>query len=194
MVGLIIIVVVLLYLTIASAVITKVEGRRKKLIAFAVFLLIPLADMIVGQLYFRYLCSTYSGQFVYKTVELSDEYILKPGEIDKYGRGSAPGGYATAKGGEINRVKLRDRYDLSLFERDTYSRLLNITRIRSGIRDKTSGRLLSEAVSFNHRWGWIFNIYPHGPITYCSDVQKPTAKANFYNTFEKTFVTKSNKQ
>lgn len=190
MTGLVSFIVVLSYLIIALTVITKTQGGRRKLIALAIVLLIPTADSIVGHLYFRYLCLVYSGQFIYQTVELSDEYILKPGDIDEYRRGDGPRGRAIADGGEINRMKLRERYDISSVKRNDYSWLFNIYRTRSAVRDKTSGQVLSEVVTFNHRLGWVFNLYPHGPTVYCCDDQKPTAKISFHNIIDRTFLTK----
>lgn len=191
MTGLVSFVVVLSYFIIALTVITKTQGGRKKLIALAIFVLIPSADTIVGHLYFRYLCLVYSGQFIYKTVTVEEPYLYKPGEMIRHKLNKEGTRLAIAEGGEINREKLRERYDFPTGKHDKYSRIFFIKRITYKITDKVTGELLSKSVSFHHEWGWLFNLYPHGPQSYCCEDQKPTSRNYIHGIFEKTFVAKA---
>ncbi len=52
MVGLIVLVVFVLYVSIAFFAIVMVKGNKNKLIALLVFILIPTADIVIGRIYF----------------------------------------------------------------------------------------------------------------------------------------------
>ena len=188
MVGLIIVVVFLSYIGIASLLLYLLKGVRKKLVALVIFLLIPTADVMVGRVYFAYLCNTQSGQFIYKTVAVGEEDLYKPGEINKYQRGDGPGGYAFAKGGEINQERLRERYDFPFGKTMPISSLFHIYKHTRTITDKASQETLGKSVSFLYGGGWVFNIYPLGEPGYCEENQMPSSKQNIHaRLFDKTF-------
>jgi hypothetical protein len=68
-VGIIIAVVVLVYVAIAALVIKRMPSVRARVIAAALFVLIPFGDQWVGLAYFKYLCYRDAGQFVSKRVD-----------------------------------------------------------------------------------------------------------------------------
>jgi hypothetical protein len=191
MVGLIILTVLFVYAAITLITVIKVEGTKKKVIALLIFILIPTADVIVGNIYFSYLCHTQSGQFIYKKVELEDEYFLKSGDIDKSKHGNNPVGYAIAKGGEINKEMLRERYDFPFNKKETLSKILHIYKRERIIIDKTNNNILSKSISFIYGGGWVVNIYPVGTPCYCEDNQKPGGEYIHSTLFDKTFLAKT---
>lgn len=193
MVGLIVLVIIITYFSIALFFIYKVKGLKKKVFVSLIFILIPTADDIVGHVYFSYLCNTQAGQFVYKRVEVGDEYLLRPGEIDKSRRGESPDGFAIAKGGEINKEKLRERYDFPFSKKETFSKIFHIYKRERIISDKINNNILSKSTSFLYGGGWVVNIYPVGiPPCYCKETHMPTSKANIHaRLFDKTFIINS---
>lgn len=158
MVGLIALVVIGLYIVVAYFCIRKAKGRKGKAIVASIFILLPAADVIAGRIYFTYLCNTQSGQFIYKTVELEDDYFLKKGEIDKSRFGDHQSGYTVAKGGEINKIKLSELYDFKDVYK-VYSKTFHIFKREKIIKNKKSNEILSKFISFRYRGGWVENIY-----------------------------------
>lgn len=189
MVGLIIVVVLLSYIGIASICLYLIKGIRKKLVALVIFLLIPTADVIVGRVYFSYLCGTQSGQFIHKTVEVGEEYLYLPGEMMRHKLDETGQRLAIAKGGEINQEKLRERYDFPFAKRESYSNIFHIYKRERIITDKTNNEILSKSVSFLYVGGWVFHIYPVGETVYCDNDQKPVSDRFIHSTiFDKTFL------
>lgn len=178
MIGLYILVVGGIYFLLAVFVTFWLASRPKKTIhqvivyifVASVFVLIPTADVIVGKIYFRYLCNTQSGQFVYKTVEVGDEYFLKSGELDKSKFGKDPSGYAIAEGGEFNIENIRAKFDMPFSAITTsQSDLFHITKWTYFIKRKNNSELLSESISFLYKGGWVENIYNMGAGRRCPD-------------------------
>jgi len=159
MVGLIVLVVVLLYVSIALFTTIKVKGWKKKTIALVIFILIPAADVIVGNIYFKYVCSKYSGNYVYKRVGVGDEYYLQVDEEDA-SRWIFKLDFLIKDNGErINREKFRKDY---LFKRerfDHYFESLHISKYKRSIVKKDTNETLSEIIKFSYGGGWVENIY-----------------------------------
>lgn len=176
------------YLYVAIFCVRRVKGIAYKVAASLIFILIPTADVIASRIYFIHLCNNYSGQFIYKIVEVSKEYLLNSGEINKHRRGDGPGGYAIAKGGEINQEKLRERYDFPLSKKEDYPSIFRIAKRTRTIRDKQTGEILSESISFLYYGGWVVNIYPTSPPLYCDESQRPGGRYIHSSLFDRTFV------
>ena len=189
MVGLTVVVVVVLYVSIALFAIVMVKGWEKKTIVLVIFILIPTADVIAGRIYFKYLCNTRSGQFIYTTVEIGEEYLYQPGEMMKHKLDEAGNQYAIAEGGETNREKLRERYDLPFSKKESYSRIFHIEKRERIIKDQIKTDILSKSISFLYGGGWVINLYPSSLPLYCEENQKPTSKENIHaRLFDKTFM------
>jgi len=179
-VGLTVVVVVVLYVSIALFAIVMVKGWKKKTIVLVIFILIPTADVIAGRIYFKYLCNTRSGQFMYKTVEVEEEYLYQPGELMKHKLDETGNQFAIAEGGEINREKLRQRYDFRFIKRDrNYSKYLPIEKLRSYIEDSEKKELLSEAISYTYNGGWVERLYQPSTI-HCTD-DRPSIHATLFD-------------
>lgn len=184
MVGLIVLVVIITYFSIALFCIYKVKSVKNKFIVSLVFILIPTADVIVGNIYFRYLCHTQSGQFIYKTIKVSDEYYLKLGEEDTSAWIFKLDFLTKDNGQKINRDKFSHRY---LFEflrsRSSYSKFFHIFKRKDEIIDRASEKILSETIHFGYGGGWVENIYKMtGSGRVC-----PKDRPGLLNLAEKTF-------
>ncbi|MDP2199090.1 MAG: hypothetical protein Q8K01_10940 [Sulfurimicrobium sp.] len=115
------------------------------------FFLIPTGDVIIGNYYFAHLCEKEGGANIYKTVELGDEFFLKPGEIDVNTAGRLP-----AKGGELNIKKIKTGYSITTDSR-LVSNTLHIEKHITTISDPQSGQVLATDTQFFHFGGWLEN-------------------------------------
>lgn len=161
MVGLIVLVVIITYISIALFLIYKVKGIKKKSIVLLIFVLIPTADVIVGNIYFKYACSQHSGTFVYKTVGIGDEYYLQPDEEDTSRWIFKLDFLTKGNGQKINREKFRNDY---LFKRgrgtpENYFETLHVYKYKRSIVKKDTNEVLSEIIKFGYGGGWVENIY-----------------------------------
>ncbi|MDZ7735041.1 MAG: hypothetical protein U5P41_02030 [Gammaproteobacteria bacterium] len=164
---------------------SKVKSRKVKTIVLLIAILVPTADVIAGRIYFGYLCNTKSGQYIYNPIELDSKYFLELGDIDKSKFGEHPTGYAIAKGGEFNKIKLQALYDLENDSYFLYSKLFHIYKRVRIIKDKKTKGILSKSVSFRYKGGWAENIYNMSPGTTCPD-STPSIHAQLpQNTFVK---------
>ncbi len=115
-------------------------------IGTAMFLLfVPMADNIVGEVYFRYLCATQSGIHVYQTVELGPKYFKGDGTPIFYDRNK--GLYEMSMGG---------RY-FGSSEAETISKTLNVKIIIDRIVDAENNSTLGSIIYFAHFGGWLVN-------------------------------------
>lgn len=193
MVGLIALLIIALYIGTVWFLLRKASSSKVKIIVLLIAILIPAADVIAGRAYFSYLCNTQSGQFIYKTVDVGAEYLYKPGEEMKHELEESGQNYAAAKGGEIDREKLMERYEFPFSKKEPYSRIFHIWKRSRVIKDKISGENLSESVSFIYYGGWVVNIYPYGIPAYCKDSHKPSSRNNIHaRLFDRTFIVKGN--
>lgn len=59
--------ILIVYIWVGYKTIKRLQTRTAKWIAAAVFALVPTWDIAPGLLYFQYLCSTRSGEAIYKS-------------------------------------------------------------------------------------------------------------------------------
>ena len=116
-----------------------------------VFLLIPTWDEIAGRIYFYHLCKTVGGQKIMKTVELGDEFFLKPGEIDANTAGRLP-----AKGGELNHGKLKQKFS-TVNSSESVSKRFRIEKNVRTIKNLQTGELLATNTRLYYFKGWLIN-------------------------------------
>jgi hypothetical protein len=153
-------IVIVVYFIIARAVVRRQQTKRAKYIATALFVLVPLGDMIPGLLYFYSLCALEGGQKIYKTVDVDSQYILKPGEPDlSSGR--------PAVGGELNREKLLERYVNPDISDEDFSRIFHVGKTSRSIQDKKTGEVLGTSTSFSYSGGWLLYLFDGRTITIC---------------------------
>ncbi len=145
MLGLIILSVIVCYVLFAHFMIKRLSSKRVKYIALAIFILIPTWDVIIGRIYFNWLCMSEGGISVYKTVELGKEYWNKEGNPI----------FFTEKGDLIEESLPGFKVDA---ESDThYSHILRIHKRSLKVIERSSGRLLGERIRFAYFGGWLKN-------------------------------------
>lgn len=142
-------------------------------VAGLIMLLIPTWDILPGRLYFHHLCSTEAGMFVYKTVELPDEYFLKKGERDERYPERSENAYA--QGGELNYLKARQSYSLDTNNYEEYSFFGHVKKRETILSAANKHTELARAVSFTYEGGWliysIFKDWP-GSRAQCADLRE----------------------
>lgn len=169
MIGLTVLLVLALYIWAGYQTIKRLQTRKAKFIAAAVYVLIPTWDIVPGYIYFYSICGIESGQRINKTVELPAEYYLIAGDIDK-SRRDEWGKYPIAKGGELNRLKLKERYIHTNQHDKNYFKLFHITKVYSFIQDKQTSQILGDATSFVYSGGWLENsIFEFPGNRWCPD-------------------------
>jgi hypothetical protein len=150
------------------------------------FVLIPTADNIVGNIYFKSVCNKYSGIIVYKKVSLGDEYYLKSNESDT-SKWIFNLNFLTKDGGQkIDREKFRKEYAFKIGMQKKYSKLFTLYKKVDEIEDKKNGEILSKKVSFSYGGGWVENIYKIGGTS----KKCPEEKQDIIALAEKTFYKK----
>lgn len=149
---------VIITIVVLVIVVKVIPSKKWKWISGIVVVLasvlIPTWDIPIGRINFNHLCETQAGQFIYKQIPLGEEYFLKPGERDlRYQHDSHPSAYA--KGGELNMGKIKQEYMINTkLDRD-YSRWGHIYKWETIISTVQSNEILSRAVSFHYRGGWL---------------------------------------
>jgi len=118
---------------------------------FLLVFLLPFADEIVGQMYFRYLCYVEGGPKIYKTVVVGKEYFLLPGEIN-----TNTAGRLQARGGELDMDKLEEKYSFTTNSKKI-SRFFRIERDVKIIKDTQSDEILGSDTRFIYFGGWLIN-------------------------------------
>ena len=122
---------------------------------FVLIFMLPLADEIVGRLYFNYLCDTQTGIKVYQTVELPAEYWNEDGKPKFYD--------------EMNGNFLLDGYGVE-YKTGSFSSLFHIDNAGYSRVDKRSGKLLGETTEFRYWGGWMKrNLSPHNVAISCEN-------------------------
>jgi len=180
------------YVGIAAVLYFIAKTWKGKTFVILLFVLIPVADVIVGRIYFHQLCTKQAGQEIYRVVELGDEYYLKPGEADTstWAVNMAP--FTRSDGAKINKEKFRLDFDVPFSTVDrNYVKGLYISKYERVIKDKRSNEVLSQSVSLGHNGGWVKNnsgLHPRGGVCCPKDRCRPTSKENLHSTLlSKTF-------
>jgi hypothetical protein len=120
---------------IVSAIGKYSGSKIAKYAAIVVFVLIPVWDIIPGQLYFQHLCETEAGVKVFRTVEVDRAYFKPDGKADDQ--------------------KLAERYPhVTRFDRN-FSPTFHIAKTESTIQDKQTKEILGTAANFSYRGGWL---------------------------------------
>ncbi len=182
---LIVSVVVYIFLSFLVASIARIFNRKYRIIlcnfwlVLCVMFLIPVWDIPIGRGYHSYLCRTQAGIFVYDTVKLDDKYFYRAGDINM-GRHTKDGkSHAIAKGGEINRQALRERYSFEFSRLTEYSPMFHISKRSREILDKANGTILGESVSFVYSGGWL-ETRVAGSARYCGEQYTPLSQQNVH--------------
>jgi hypothetical protein len=173
MIAMIALVIFALYVGIAWLVTKYLPNKTAKWIAIMVFVLIPTWDEMVGTIFLRYLCSAEGGPKISKTIVLDKEYFLRSGEINEY-----TAGRVLAKGGELNMLKIQEKYSLDV-SMITVSPILNVKKYTVTVKEKQSQELVASDVDFKKYGGWILrNSGLQIPATSC-----PARTNSYYEQF-----------
>lgn len=137
--GLFVLVGFIAYILLATLIVSaigKYSGSKiAKYAAIVVLVLIPVWDIIPGQLYFQHLCETEAGVKVFREVEVDLSYFKPDGKLDDQ--------------------KLTERYPhVTRFDRN-FSPAFHIAKTESTIQDKQTKEILGTAANFSHRGGWL---------------------------------------
>ena len=155
--GVFIVYIVITFIVMIVAVKLVPKGKWKWISAFLVILisiLIPTWDIPIGIINYNNLCEKEAGQFIYKQVELGDKYFLKQGERNtRYSNPHAENYYA--KGGELNLEKVKQDYLINTTFDRNHSRWGHIFMRETIISSKEGNKILSRAISFYYRGGWL---------------------------------------
>jgi len=147
--GLILIVYFSFVIAVSKWVYKKQQKTSVKWVASigtAVFLLsAPMADNIIGEIYFRYLCATQGGIHVYQTVELGSEYFDESG---------APK-FIDSKG-NIKTEMLND-YDFTREQDRNFHTVFRIVKIIYRVRNNKSGHVAGDRITYFFYGGWLVN-------------------------------------
>ncbi len=188
-------------LIIVFVVVKINEEKKQKWIAativIVISILIPTWDIPIGRINYHNLCKNEAGQFIYKQVELGEEYYLKEGERDlRYTHDNHP--YAFAKGGELNLERVKQDYVINRNYYRDYSKWGHIRKRVTTITSLLKGEIFGQAVSFHYGSGWvlkkIFNV-GSGRISCPSDAFAIESRpySIHSNLPDKTFIKSSNK-
>jgi len=145
---------------VALVIVVKLASGKKwkwisGLMVVLTSILIPTWDIPIGRINFNRLCETQAGQFIYKEVPLSEEYFLMTGERNtRYSNPLAESYYA--KGGEINMEKVKQDYVIDTTFDKKFSRWGYIYKRETIVTRKNNNEILSRAISFYYRSGWLF--------------------------------------
>ena len=162
MIGLLMLVAFLIYVSITVTItrwIIRIPKRRVHkwivaLISLSVFALIPTWDVILGRVYFKYLCETEGGIHVYKTVELGPEYFMEDASPN-YFSSTSPNYFF--KEHYLDEFVLDNRYiGKSEWDRE-YSEQFHIAMDSDVILDKTTNEVMGQHISFVYFGGWLVN-------------------------------------
>jgi len=166
MFGLAMLTIVAAYVLFARFVTKRMPTRKLKLVAVAVFVLIPTGDTAVGYVYFRYLCATEAGNKIYKTAENVDGFYGAWGdEYFKYGyryteAREPDGNYQRFTMGSNGRLAiesvplLQSRYGYKQSDYVKYSS--QIDKYQVLIYDLRTGEVLGKRTRLGFRGGWLF--------------------------------------
>jgi hypothetical protein len=190
-VGIIIAAVVLVYVAIAVLVIKRMPSVRARVIAAALFVLIPFGDQWVGLAYFKYLCYRDAGQFVSKRVDNVAGFFRRgtafPSYIEVDGFDYVEGlGRYTGNDRELVRFErdpvsgaIRERQVAELESRysfDTDVKYVGSTFLwyfpytyhEQVISDMATGEQLAKQVRIYYPGGWLARFVFRGGGTSCT--------------------------
>lgn len=173
------VVYVLLGLFIANRLVRlAIKPFHKTLIALAVvliFVLIPIWDIILGQLYFKYLCETEGGIKIYKQVIL----------LEKYWDERSNPAFITSVG-KFDPEPLNNQYKFINIHQapDSVAEFLNIEQTVKSIIKTESDEILGQYILFYYFGGWLPNSTGlHGSADVCPPIRAGATRSFINQVF-----------
>lgn len=184
MIGISIIVLIVLYLFVSfkgvEYVYDKSQKKRYAVLATLFFILLPTWDVIIGKIYFNYLCKMQSGLKVYKSVDV-DGFLTKNsiaiGDSSFYkniGLRYIEGTNSGWKGKETQYLDLTDANQTIQFIKEPQSKYvfiynekskpikwLPIVKNRALVKDRITDEILGEDIGFDYFGAWIGIVANH---------------------------------
>ena len=155
------------YVAIATAVVRAIKSRKWRIVAIVVAILLPTADAVVGRLYLRHLCATEAGLETFKVVEGVEGFFnnrFRPHAewIVRYGYQFIEGNYYDGKPmrlsltGQGKLIEERNVVPRSTYrlEYSDHRSPLGFGRAEWAIRDVRSAETLARHVTFDYAGGW----------------------------------------
>lgn len=137
--------------------------------------LLPLADGIIGRIYFAHLCETQAGIKVYQTAELPADYWDEE-ERPKFFKDN----------GDLDNTILRGRFDEPAFT-EPYSPIFGIDERHHQLVDKSNNSTLGEVINYMYWGGWVSrNLSPNRSATDCKEFHGNKFWNNFYSKLIKS--------
>ncbi len=134
---------------------TATTKRTIQTTCVAIFVLIPMWDIIPGWMYFKHLCDNQAETNILKTVDLEEKYFLPNGQADGQ--------------------KVADKFK-SFFSSDKqFSALFHIEKRESALQDSRTGEMLGTTKEFVYRGGWITRLILPDARYLCSQYQGSSA-------------------
>ncbi|MDD5406095.1 MAG: hypothetical protein PHE73_04030 [Sulfurovaceae bacterium] len=152
------------------------------------FILLPTWDIIIGKIYFNYLCKTEAGLKIYRSTQANGiitEDSIATGDISLYKKlcfEYIEGTHNSWKGKEIQHLDLNDinktikiikepqsRYIFIYNEKSKPTNWLPIVKNRALVKDMQTGEVLGEDIGFSYFGAWVGLFADH----FVSGVSKP---------------------
>lgn len=145
-----------------KAVAKRYPSNLAKYVTIGAFVLIPVWDIVPGQLYFRYLCEHEGGVKVYRIVEVNRSFFLPNGQPDQ--------------------EKLVKFYDRTRKVDHEFSKLFHITKTQLFLSDKQSGKQLGIATDFWYYGGWVnATVFPQGSSITCPEYPNHSVSSSLWD-------------
>lgn len=171
MIGLLFLLVITIYVSLAWFVVKMLSSRRVKYIVITIFVLIPMWDVVPGWLYFRHLCETDGGVKVYKSVANVEGFLDKSQNmlgrdaVMKYGYKFMEGGegddriyrYTINQDGQLAREKIEETISKYRVQRTDEYLPFNITKYEYSIVDIRTQEKFATSISFYLAGNWVQN-------------------------------------
>jgi hypothetical protein len=149
----------------------KSKSKKTSVTVILIFLLyLPLGwDVILGRIYFQYLCDAEGGMHIYQTIELDAKHWDEDGTPKFF-----------TEDGWFDAAALGMKYS---FMRDTEdAKYFNISKHTKIILDNSSGKVLADNVAFNYVSGWFIKytgFHPTGDLSCYYYLDAPKSKRAF---------------
>lgn len=118
---------------------------------FVLVYVLPWSDEIAGRIYLNYLCTTQAGVRVYQTVELPAEYWDEEGNR-RFRVFEGDNHKTMFLLGTLTHEDIHFEYRIFV---EPYKSIFSIEQMSFRLRERKSGRVLGEVVSFMYWGGWM---------------------------------------
>lgn len=130
----------------------KLYTGKKKWTVFLslvfIFYLFVGWDVILGRVYFNYLCNKDGGVHIYETVDLGSEYWNEDGSPKFY-----------TDRGAFDESVLEGKYQFVRVRDSSFTTIFNIRRDVHKVIESLNKKILGERVAYQYWGGWVMNTW-----------------------------------